>query len=1169
MINKQNFEQRLEELGITLYKLAKQYSEMRAVEGDVSPATRYHSAISKAIENPAKSKLETVEAIVRVLNGELKIIWEPGKVVILQLNAEDMAYLERRAKAENISITETAKQLLQLALTNALAQRPKEITELVVTEETKIDRSMHPSIASAYSAVHQWLATKSEVKGYKELEYSKYIRQALEKKDFKSLAFQYYTLFPEYFFQATHVLDKVINSTRLQSLLKYNPQICVIDVGCTFGAASAALIERIVTLQESENITNSIDIVCLAVDSNLDGLAIYKELIEQIKQNIYININLEIIPIPLLKGFSKAIIQAMRHLQTKRKEWKRSFLSNLLIMQLDVAYSPHQDELSKLKQYIKLEELGLQSDYIEDTEDELWHEEILGYKQLLEQIPIQEMYILTIATKKLEKYIQDFTNFDHVNTGINKISQSFKNIFKTNVSPLIYAKDTVNFKNPQDSYLFNLKKVNSSIDFYYNIDIVNNDTIKADNDWENLISLENLELAWVRARNNLLNESLYDEMEILIFENNLNKNLKRVRNKLISLDLDTIFKNQDISYNFPKSFITTRLKQITRLEEEIIAVAIIQTVGKRAKREFYSYSIQSDVGVTATEELYEHWFDLYKTFIKDVKSSAMQYQDGVAIRTDIKSYYTEIIQEKLVDATVRELEIMNERIIYLLKKIFLINLDGHEIGKGIKQGTMTSGFYQNLFLSELDDALKNYTKSPIKYHRYVDDMVIIVPSIKHLKDVKTILNKKLGQYELKLNEDKTEEYHTISEFLTILEDDKILENLHDEFQDVVYPLWVMNNDYKNYFYNANQDDNNYEWWRLIKIYQQCLHSIKIYVDEKYLSRRIYQHLFQTKMSKSYELQFPAFPSNYNFNTISNWFNIFTNLGIGWLDRKKSLKQNLVKLFYESLQDIKIVMQNLKADINLKLKEKQQMLAKQRLLESRIRFTINKLAVLGFEDVAQGIIDFICADLNKTDLNDLEQLFIIRNLLHVFTSLARQGHTSATKTLLSHFQNSNIRFSEYIRAVAIEALRFLPSFDINDWEFIFEAAVNGKSNIERLKATETWLFLADVAKQFVQSTHIQSIVNALKSNPQPFTRLRKNYILILGMYENINTIYDIFIEESDDDYLIQDTLTLVKQGKVGELIKQKEPSIIRHYYSVKQPSDKEPSDNKKAYKYSLF
>ncbi|RUT07134.1 hypothetical protein DSM106972_023950 [Dulcicalothrix desertica PCC 7102] len=73
-----------------------------------------------------------------------------------------------------------------------------------------------------------------------------------------------------------------------------------------------------------------------------------------------------------------------------------------------------------------------------------------------------------------------------------------------------------------------------------------------------------------------------------------------------------------------------------------------------------------------------------------------------------------------------------------------------------------------------------------------------------------------------------------------------------------------------------------------------------------------------------------------------------------------------------------------------------------------------------------------------------------------------------------------------------------------------------------------------------------------------------------MYENIDTINDIFLEESSDDYLIQDTLTLVKQGKVVELIKQKEPSIIRQYYSVKQHSDnEEPSDNKKVYKYSLF
>ena len=159
MIHKEDLEQRLEDLGWTLYKLAKQFSEMRAVDGDVSPATRYHSAIGKAMENPAKSKLETIEGIVQALNGELTIVWEPGRVVTVRLDDEQMAALEERAKTEGTTVSKVAEQLLQVALSGSLVQKPKKLTDLVIAEEAKIYRSFHPLIASAYSAVQRPLGS--------------------------------------------------------------------------------------------------------------------------------------------------------------------------------------------------------------------------------------------------------------------------------------------------------------------------------------------------------------------------------------------------------------------------------------------------------------------------------------------------------------------------------------------------------------------------------------------------------------------------------------------------------------------------------------------------------------------------------------------------------------------------------------------------------------------------------------------------------------------------------------------------------------------------------------------------------------------------------------------------------------------------------------------------
>ncbi|MBJ7296187.1 MAG: hypothetical protein JHC73_07665, partial [Dolichospermum sp.] len=210
MIQKDDFDQRLKDLDWTLYRLAKEFAEYRATGGDVSPASRFHSSIGKAIENPGKSKLETIEDIVQVLNGELTILWEAGKVVTIRLEDETLEALKQRGENEGKTINDIAKQLLLQALLGLPAQQSKQVSNLVMGEETKIRRSFHPIMASAYSAVHEWLGEIPDAQGYKELNYSKDILHCLEKGDLKSTAFQFYSLFPRYYFQASHILDNII-----------------------------------------------------------------------------------------------------------------------------------------------------------------------------------------------------------------------------------------------------------------------------------------------------------------------------------------------------------------------------------------------------------------------------------------------------------------------------------------------------------------------------------------------------------------------------------------------------------------------------------------------------------------------------------------------------------------------------------------------------------------------------------------------------------------------------------------------------------------------------------------------------------------------------------------------------------------------------------------------
>ena len=1145
MISKEDLEQRLEDLGWTLYKLAKQFSEMRAVDGEVSPATRYHSAIGKAMENPAKSRLETIEGIVQALNGELTIVWEPGRVVTMRLDDEQMAALEERAKTDGTTVYKVAEQLLQLALSGALVQKPKKLTDLVIAEETKIYRSFHPLIASAYSAVHQWLVTRPEAEGYKELDYSQDLWRSLEQTDLKSTAFQYYTLFPRHYFETTHVLENVINSTRLLNGLKYNRRICIVDIGCAMGAASAAFIERIITLQKDESISNPIEIVFLGIDPNIYGITLYSKLMQEIKTNIgHLNINLEFQPI--CERFPKAVITAMRYLQKKRQEWEQPFLSNLFLIQLDVVSYPNQDKLLRREKYEKLKELGLEPDLLLDTDEEFWQEEALGYKQLLEEVPVDHLHIMILGTKFMERHLQKISNINDLSHGIEEISKAFNRVVGNNhrVFVVLKGKQQVHFENPVDSYWKEQAEMNYSSNFYATFHTINSREVEDDKDWNQLISQENLELAWVRARKNLLDESLYDEIESRLFEYNLQQNIHILQNKLLFYADNLNLSSQEIPFNFVKGSVATRPKQLSRLEQEILATAIIQTVGKKTGRKFSSYRIQTDSDATATEYLYENWLELYKSFKKQVKKSAEEYPDGAVIRTDIKSYYTKVVQEQLLDITKRELKIISERIYWLLGKIYAKNLHGHEAAIGIRQGTITSGFYANLYLSEVDDKFNNDKKLRVKFHRYVDDMIIIVPSASYINEVESTLKYELKKLNLELNKDKTEHYDNISDFKKTLIDDDDLEKLNEEFNKTLYLLWIVNSNYRTEFSFANQ--NEVLWWHLIKLYQQCLYSLKIYVTENHLSRKIYQSLFQPSISREQELNLPPFPNRGNFSVISNWAKRFEELESAWLDKKNRLKRKIINLFNQSLQELRKVAEELNnTDSSTRKQEKRQMIVQRRRLETRIRFAVNKLSILGFDEVWEEIVNLICGN-----------LFVIRDLLDVVVSLARQGYTDAIKQLKECYQHSEKETSPYMRAVIIEAIRFLPSLDVQDWELIVASATENNSDIERLKATETWLYLGDIAKQFIQDKHIKAVVNALNSQPQPFTRLKKNYILILGMHEE-KAIRKIYLsQEENDDYLIGDALKLALEGKVLELFKENEPAVVRQYYSVKRATDGE-------------
>jgi hypothetical protein len=1152
MISKKDIEQRLQDLDWTLYRLAKEFAELRANRTgakEVPPASRYHTSLGKAIDNPGASKLETIEDIVQVLNGEFTILWEAGKVVTIRLEDETLEALKQRGENEGKTINDIAKQLLLQALLGLPAQQSKQVSNLVMGEETKIRRSFHPIIASAYSAVHQWLGEIPDAQGYKELNYSKDILHCLEKGDLKSTAFQFYSLFPRYYFQASHILDNIIESNRLLNRLRYHPRIYLLDVGCVMGAATAAFIEKILTLPQEEIASKKIEIICVGINPNIYGYAIYQKLMQELQEKIKpFNITLDFKAIN--QPLAPAILSTISHLKNKLNDQDTSLknLSNLFIMQLDLASSISQDDSLQKERNKKLKALGLAPEIDTDIEKEFWQDEALSYKRLLEEVPIEKLHLTTIGTKNLEKSLKQIIQVSDINEGINAICTAFdKFLCKHRISYVMEGRQAVDFENPVSSYWYEQNQINYADQFQAVCQTIKNSELEEDNEWNKLISLENIELAWVKARNNVFDESFYDEVEIRLFENNLDENLLFLIDNLVDRLYSDNFlpSNQDIEYKFVKGRSKGRPKQLTRLEEEILAIAILQTIGLKKDLDFYSYQLKEE----QTEDLYEDYFPNYKRFLEASKKSANSYPKGAVLRTDIKQYYEKVIQQQLVDITIKEMGINSIRIEWLLSKILQQNLNnGHEDGIGLKQGTLTSGFYANLYLKAVDDYFINEPKwkHKLHFHRYVDDIIVIVKNGSDIKILETDLENKLSELKLNLNKEKTEYYETISDFLPSTKLDEHLDELNKEFNLMLYPLWIMNYDYRTEFELANSSHDEKLWWKLIKIYQQCLYSLGIYVTETRLSRKIYQKLNSAKFNIKQQLEFPSLATDDNFIIISQWNSQFKKLNHTWMVRKNEIKIKIINLFktsFNELQEITIMIRNNLDSISEE--EKRKLNIKRRQLETRIRAYVNKLLILGFDEVWIQIFIIICGD-----------SFVIRDLLDVIVGLASQGHTDAITKLWEYYQNSSIATeepSEYVRAILLESFRFLPILKSADWELIFNSATAAKSDIEKLKATETWLYLGHLAKPYVQPQHLQNIVNALKSDPPPFTRLKKNYILILGMYDYELLDNIPLSSEEKNDYLIKDALKLAESGKVSEIFKEIEPARVRQYYNQKQKS----------------
>nr|AQS29697.1 hypothetical protein [uncultured archaeon] len=115
---------------------------------------------------------------------------------------------------------------------------------------------------------------------------------------------------------------------------------------------------------------------------------------------------------------------------------------------------------------------------------------------------------------------------------------------------------------------------------------------------------------------------------------------------------------------------------------------------------------------------------------------------GYAFKADIKHYFETVDHETLID--IIQNKIKDQDVLWLIRKI----LENHKIeipGKGMPLGNLTSQFFANVYLHELDLFVKHKLKAKY-YLRYVDDFVILHRNKRVLEEWKFYIDTFLRQH---------------------------------------------------------------------------------------------------------------------------------------------------------------------------------------------------------------------------------------------------------------------------------------------------------------------------------------------------------------------------------------------------------------------------------------
>ena len=219
-----------------------------------------------------------------------------------------------------------------------------------------------------------------------------------------------------------------------------------------------------------------------------------------------------------------------------------------------------------------------------------------------------------------------------------------------------------------------------------------------------IVSYENLRLAWLKARKGKSNKPA-----VRNFSRNLNKNLEKLQKRMCASPPEFSSYAQ-FKINDPKE----RIISIVPFSDRIIHHAIMNVLEPVFERQFIFHTYACRVG-KGTHAAARYAFKCARRYPCFLKLDVRKYFDSID-HVVLKNLLSRIIKD------VRCLELL-----------FSV-IDSYSAGKGcgLPIGNLTSQFFANLYLSVLDHFVLEHLK-PCGYERYMDDMVLFAKSMADLK----------------------------------------------------------------------------------------------------------------------------------------------------------------------------------------------------------------------------------------------------------------------------------------------------------------------------------------------------------------------------------------------------------------------------------------------------